>query len=172
MNEFVVCVDSNDKQIGLMEKMEAHKLGKLHRAFSVFIFNEKKEMLLQKRASIKYHSPNLWTNTCCSHPRENESIEDAASRRLVEEMGITCDTKEIFSFKYYVDFKDGLIENEYDHVRVGYYNGEVLPNNLEVDDYKWISLKEIKRDILDNPQIYTFWFKYIIENYSVKFENI
>ena len=164
--EKVVLVDINDNQIGLMPKMEAHRKGVLHRAFSVIIFNNDGEMLLQKRASTKYHTPNLWSNTCCSHQRENEDNISAGKRRLNEEMGFITQLYDFESFIYKVSFSNGLIEHEFDHILVGIYNG--LPNiNLdEVDEWKWISIDELVNDMKDNSEKYTAWFKIIINKYS------
>ncbi len=164
MKEIIICVDKNDNEVGHIEKMDAHIKGLLHRALSIFIFNEKNELLLQKRYSGKYHSPGLWTNTCCTHPNKDESTDDAAIRRLQEEMGFSCDLKEVFSFMYYIKFDNDLIEHEFDHVYFGRYSNEISINPLEVEDYKWISLDNIKVDLKTNPDNYTFWFKYIIEN--------
>ena len=170
MKEIIICVDKNDNEVGHVEKMEAHIKGLLHRALSIFVFNEKNELLLQKRYSGKYHSPGLWTNTCCTHPNKNESTDDAAIRRLQEEMGFSCELKEVFSFMYYIKFDNDLIEHEFDHVYFGRYSNEISINPLEVEDYKWISLDNIKVDLKKNPDNYTFWFKYIIENHIKEIE--
>ena len=170
MKEIIICVDKNDNEVGHIEKMDAHIKGLLHRALSIFIFNEKNELLLQKRYSGKYHSPGLWTNTCCTHPNKDERTDDAAIRRLQEEMGFSCDLKEVFSFMYYIKFDNDLIEHEFDHVYFGRYSNEISINPLEVEDYKWISLDNIKVDLKTNPDNYTFWFKYIIENHIKEIE--
>ena len=170
MKEIIICVDKNDNEVGHIEKMDAHIKGLLHRALSIFIFNEKNELLLQKRYSGKYHSPGLWTNTCCTHPNKDERTDDAAIRRLQEEMGFYCDLKEVFSFMYYIKFDNDLIEHEFDHVYFGRYSNEISINPLEVEDYKWISLDNIKVDLKTNPDNYTFWFKYIIENHIKEIE--
>lgn len=170
MKEIIICVDKNDNEVGHIEKMDAHVKGLLHRALSIFIFNEKNELLLQKRYSGKYHSPGLWTNTCCTHPNKDERTDDAAIRRLQEEMGFSCDLKEVFSFMYYIKFDNDLIEHEFDHVYFGRYSNEISINPLEVEDYKWISLDNIKVDLKTNPDNYTFWFKYIIENHIKEIE--
>ena len=164
--EKVVLVDINDNQIGLMPKMEAHRKGVLHRAFSVIIFNNDGEMLLQKRASTKYHTPNLWSNTCCSHQRDGESNFSAGKRRLEEEMGFMTELYEFSSFIYKVSFSNGLIEYEYDHVMLGVYNGKIDFNPDEVDDSKWISIDNLCDDIEINSDNYTAWFKIIINKYS------
>jgi isopentenyl-diphosphate Delta-isomerase len=138
--------------------MEAHVKGILHRAFSILVFNSNKELLLQKRERNKYHSPSLWTNTCCSHPRYGETLDEAVKRRLKEEMGFTCELKEVFSFIYKVEFENKLYEHEYDHVFLGYYEGEIVPNKHEVEDYKWITFDDLNIDLQTNPHNYTHWF--------------
>ena len=162
MNEIIVLVDENDNQIGTGEKMAVHRAGKLHRAFSVFVFNSKGEMLLQRRALTKYHSGGLWTNTCCSHPRPEEKTIDAAKRRLKEEMGFECELEEVDSFVYKTEF-EGLFEHEFDHVFVGKYEGEMGVDREEVEEYKWISLEDLYEDVKQNPQKYTSWFKIALE---------
>lgn len=161
--ERVILVDENDKAIGDMEKMEAHYKGKLHRAFSIFIFNSKNELLLQRRALEKYHSGGLWTNSCCSHPRVNEGLNEAAKRRLVEEMGIKTELKEVFSFIYYAKLDNNLTEYEYDHVFFGKYDEAPILNYYEAMEYKWISLEDLVEDIKVNSNEYTYWLKYSIE---------
>lgn len=158
--ELLILVDENDNEIGYEEKVRAHLgEGKLHRAFSIFIFNDKNELLLQKRNKEKMLWGEFWTNTCCSHPRKGESLEEATHRRLMEEMGFDCELKEIFRFPYQAKFKDVGSEKEIDHVFVGRYNGPVKPDPKEVADWKWISIKELKKDIEKNPDNYTPWFK-------------
>ena len=161
IEEQVILVNENDEQIGLMPKMEAHKKALLHRAFSVFIFNDKGELLLQQRASDKYHSPNLWTNTCCSHQRNGETNIEAGKRRLEEEMGFSCDIKEIFSFIYQAPFDNGLTEHEFDHVLLGNFEGEPKINTEEVASWKWMLLEDVKVDMVMHPEDYTEWFKII-----------
>ncbi|QXP74194.1 isopentenyl-diphosphate Delta-isomerase [Tenacibaculum sp. AHE15PA] len=163
MKEQVILVDEQDNQIGLMEKIEAHEKALLHRAFSVFVFNDKKELMLQQRAAEKYHSPLLWTNTCCSHQREGETNLAAGKRRLQEEMGFVCELKEVFSFIYKAPFDNGLTEHEFDHVMVGDFNGGPNINAEEVASYKWMTLEAVKKDIESNPKIYTAWFKIIFK---------
>lgn len=163
--EMVILVNENDEQIGLMPKMEAHEKAVLHRAFSVFIFNDKNELMLQQRALKKYHSPGLWTNTCCSHQRDGESSLEAGKRRLLEEMGFTADLKETTSFIYRAPFDNGLTEYEFDHILVGTYTDEPVLNTDEVADWKWMSLEKVKTDILENPGDYTAWFKIIFEKF-------
>ena len=159
MPEYVVLVDNKDNQIGLMEKQAAHVNPTLHRAFSIFVFNSKGEMLLQQRALTKYHTPGLWTNTCCSHPRDGESLQQATKRRLMEEMGMECDLKEVFSFIYKADVMQGLIEHEFDHVFVGTTDVTPIINREEVESYKYETIENIKKDIEKNPANYTAWFK-------------
>ena len=161
----VILVDVNDNQIGLMPKLEAHEKGVLHRAFSVFIFNNNGELMLQKRALTKYHSPGLWTNTCCSHQREGESNIYSAKRRLTEEMGFVTELHEKTSFIYKARFDNGLIEHELDHIIVGNYNKSPIINSFEVDSWKWMSMEDIKNNIKDHPNNYTAWFKIIFEKY-------
>lgn len=163
--EHVILVDENDNQIGLMPKMEAHEKALLHRAFSVFIFNDKNELMLQQRAAHKYHSPKLWTNTCCSHQRDGETNLEAGKRRLKEEMGFVTDLQEKTSFIYKAPFENGLTEHELDHIMVGYYNEEPHLNKDEVASWKWMSLEDVKSDIARNPQYYTAWFKIIFEKF-------
>lgn len=163
--EKVILVNEQDEQIGLMEKIEAHEKALLHRAFSVFVFNDKNELMIQQRAHSKYHSPGLWTNTCCSHQREGESNIEAGKRRLQEEMGFCTELKETISFIYKAPFDNGLTEHEFDHILVGEYQGEPVLNPEEVESWKWVSLEDIKNDIAINPQFYTEWFKIIFEKY-------
>ncbi|WP_178984591.1 isopentenyl-diphosphate Delta-isomerase [Winogradskyella helgolandensis] len=165
IEEQVILVDENDNKIGLMPKMEAHEKALLHRAFSVFIFNNKNELMLQQRAMHKYHTPGLWTNTCCSHQRDGESNLEAGKRRLQEEMGFVTDLEEKTSFIYKAPFDNGLTEHEYDHVMVGYYNDNPNINPDEVASWKWMSLEAVKTDIAQNPQFYTAWFKIIFEKF-------
>ena len=162
MQERVILVDRLDREIGTEEKLKAHREGKLHRAFSVFIFNAKGELLLQKRSETKYHSGGLWTNTCCSHPRPAESHYGAARRRLNEEMGFDCELTELFSFIYHTKLENNLFEHELDRVFVGNYDGHPIPNPDEVDDWKWINIDSLKRAIGENPDHYTYWFKLIL----------
>ena len=163
--EQVILVNQNDEQIGLMPKLQAHKEALLHRAFSVFILNDKNEVMLQQRAADKYHSPLLWTNTCCSHQRNGENNISAGKRRLQEEMGFQVDLKELFSFIYKAPFDNGLTEHELDHVMVGYSNQDPNINREEVEAWKWMSLEAIKQDMKDHPESYTAWFKIIFEKF-------
>ena len=142
-----------------MEKIEAHEKGLLHRAFSVFIFNEQGEMLLQQRAPGKYHSPNLWTNACCSHPAPGEEVSAAAHRRLKEEMGFDTELEKAFAFTYRAEFENGLTEHEFDHVFVGRYNGPVNPDPLEVSRYRYLNLRELRKELQEQPGLFTEWFK-------------
>ena len=159
MSDLIILVDENDKQIGTEEKLKAHQNANLHRAFSIFVFNDKGQLLLQQRALNKYHSAGLWTNTCCSHPRPDEETINAAHRRLKEEMGFDCELVEIFSFKYKTVFDNGLTENEFDHVFLGTYNNNPIPNLLEANAYKWVDIKWLEQDIKNNETIYTVWLK-------------
>ncbi|HRX10801.1 MAG TPA: isopentenyl-diphosphate Delta-isomerase [Draconibacterium sp.] len=156
--DYVILVDANDNEIGAMQKMEAHRKALLHRAISVFICNLNGEWLLQKRASGKYHSKGLWTNTSCSHPFPGESNSDAANRRLMEEMGLKTDLAEIFSFTYKEPLDNELTEHEFDHVFFGITDDKPIINPDEVEDWKYISYNELKADILKNPGNYTVWF--------------
>ena len=169
--EHVVLVDENDQQIGLMEKMEAHEKGLLHRAFSVFIFNDENQLLLQQRAKDKYHSGGLWTNTCCSHPREGESLLDAGKRRLHEEMGFSCPIETVFSFIYKAELDNNLIEHELDHVLIGNYNEAPKPNPDEVMDWKYVDLEWVVEDMKANPENYTAWFRIVFDNVKGHFLN-
>ncbi len=163
--ENVILVNQNDEQIGLMPKLEAHEKAVLHRAFSVFVLNNKNEIMLQQRAQQKYHSPLLWTNTCCSHQREGETNIQAGSRRLYEEMGFETELKELFHFIYKAPFDNGLTEHELDHVMIGYYNDEPTINTDEVENWKWMSIVEVQNDMQLHPEIYTVWFKIIFDQF-------
>ena len=171
VEEQVILVDENDNQIGLMPIMEAHEKALLHRAFSVFTFNDKGELLLQQRAADKYHSPLLWTNTCCSHQRNGETSLEAGKRRLQEEMGFTCELEEVFSFIYKAPFDNGLTEHELDHVMIGYYNEDPIINREEVEAFKWMTLEEVKVDMELNPALYTAWFTIIFKEYYTRLVN-
>ena len=161
--EYVILVDAMDEPVGTMEKMEAHEKALLHRAFSIFVFNDDGQMMLQQRALSKYHSPGLWTNTCCSHPRPGESLEEATSRRIVEEMGFTCEMREVLSFIYKAPFDDGLTEHELDHVFIGTYNEDPEINSDEVAAWMWVEVDEILADVNENPENYTVWFKIALD---------
>ena len=161
--EYVILVDENDRQIGLMEKQAAHIEPHLHRAFSIFIFTSKGELLMQQRALSKYHSPGLWTNTCCSHPRDGETLAEATSRRLLEEMGMTCDMHEVYTFIYKAPVGQGLTEHEFDHVWIGQSDAIPQINRDEVESWKYMSLSELSEDIKEHPEIYTEWFKITFE---------
>lgn len=165
IEEQVILVNEKDEQIGLMPKLEAHEKGVLHRAFSVFVLNSKNELMLQQRAWHKYHSPGLWTNTCCSHQRDGESNIKAGMRRLQEEMGFTTHLKESVSFIYKAPFDNGLTEHEFDHVLIGYYAHDPVINTDEVEAWKWMDMEEVRRDIKKQPNLYTEWFKIIFEKF-------
>ena len=167
MEEHVILVDENDHVLGTMPKMEAHLQNKLHRAFSVFIFNSNNELLIHQRAAEKYHSANLWTNTCCSHQRPNENNIEAAERRLEEEMGMQAENLvDKFHFIYQVKLENDLYEHELDHVLVGVSNEDPTPNPNEAQDYRWINIDDLKKEIEQKPEDFTFWFKKIIAEYS------
>lgn len=166
--EHVILVDHEDNEIGTMEKMQAHREAKLHRAFSVFVFNSNYELMLHKRADHKYHSGGLWTNTCCSHPRPGETSENAAHRRLVEEMGFDCEISKKFHFTYCRQLDNELTENELDHVFTGIFEGTPSLNPEEVGDWRWINQEELYQSIETEPEIYTEWFKIIVLEYGEK----
>ena len=169
--EFLVLVDENNKQWGKLEKLLVHQLGLLHRAFSIFIFNTKGELLLQQRADDKYHSAGLWTNACCSHPRFGEEISEAVSRRLEEEMGMSCETEFAFSFIYKVAFENGLIEHENDHVYFGVTDDIPKPKSAEVKDWKYISFAELQQNINQHPYNYSEWMKICMSRVISHFDN-
>ncbi len=160
-SNYVILVNENDVQIGTMEKIEAHKKGELHRAYSIFVFNSKKELLLQRRALNKYHSGGLWTNTCCSHPQPVEKLINSAHIRLNEEMGFDCDLKNVFHFIYKNKLDNELSEHELDHVFIGYYDQAPEVNIKEVMEWKYMPLNEIKQSMKLNPELYTAWFKIV-----------
>ncbi|MDO5615450.1 MAG: isopentenyl-diphosphate Delta-isomerase [Cruoricaptor ignavus] len=166
MEEQVVLVSETDEILGLMGKMQAHENGILHRAFSVFLFNDFGEMLLQKRAECKYHSPGKWTNATCSHPRIGETYQQAAERRLQEELGITTTITEKFHFIYKADVGDGLWEHELDYVFIGKYNGDFNLNEDEVAEIRYISMEDLDKEMTENPEHFTEWFKIILEKYK------
>ena len=162
--EEVILVDNQDRPIGIMEKMEAHQSGgKLHRAFSVFVFNQNNELLLQRRALSKYHSGGLWTNTCCSHPRPGEDTIEAGKRRIEEELGFKCNPEEVFTFIYKAPLDNETTEYEFDHVLIGRYDGELHLNHDEVDSIKWLKLSEINILMNEHPKDFTVWFKIAFE---------
>jgi len=169
MEEQVILVNERDEKIGLMPKLEAHQKGILHRAFSIFVFNDNNELMLQQRALNKYHSPGLWTNTCCSHQRDGETSLEAGKRRLEEEMGFITPLKETESFIYKAPFDNGLTEHELDHILVGNYNGVPEINQAEVASWKWMTLEQIQKDMQINPDDYTAWFKIIIDKFHQNF---
>lgn len=166
MEEFVVLVNPQDEVLGLMEKQQAHVNGLLHRAFSVFVFNDKGEMLLQKRAAGKYHSPNQWTNAVCSHPRENETYQEGAERRLNEELGIKANLTEKFNFIYKADVGNNLWEHELDYVFTTVYNGDYYLNEEEVSEIRFITMEDLDQEMKSNPENFTEWFKIILKEYK------
>lgn len=161
---FIPLVDDTDVIIGHQEKLLVHELGLLHRAFSILVYNNNGELLIHQRAHGKYHSPGLWTNTCCGHPNKDEDMETAVHRRLQEEMGFDCVLNYSFTFRYRASFDNGLIENEIDHVYVGVYDGEFFVNPDEVAAYKWLSKAEAKTQVNANPELFTVWFKEIVNH--------
>ncbi len=164
----VILVDKDDREVGVMEKMEAHRKGILHRAFSVFIFNDDNQLMLQQRALHKYHSPGLWSNTCCSHPFPEEPVEEAAHRRLQEEMGFDVELKKAFTFTYKAELDQGMTEHELDHVLIGNYNDEPSINQEEVAAWNWVDLEELIEDMDSNPENYTVWFRIIFKEFRKK----
>ncbi len=168
MEEQVILVDTNDQAVGLMPKMEAHEKGVLHRAFSVFILNDKNQLMLQQRALHKYHSPGLWTNTCCSHQRDGEDNISAGKRRLQEEMGFETELSEVTSFIYKAPFDNGLTEHELDHIMIGHHNDAPDVNPEEVANWKWMALEAVRDDIMHHPEHYTAWFIIIFEQFFEK----
>ena len=170
---FVILVNERDEPVGVMEKIEAHKRGgTLHRAFSILVFNDKGELMLQLRSKKKYHAGGLWTNTVCSHPRPGEDTLSAAHRRLKEEMGFDTELREIGSFIYRADVGNGLTEYEYDHVLIGFYNGLPKPNPEEADGWKWMDFSAVMEDVKKSPQIYTPWFRILLERFGKKIERM
>jgi isopentenyl-diphosphate delta-isomerase len=165
MRKKVILVDEFDRMVGMEEKMKAHEKGLLHRAFSVFVVNEQDELLLQQRAGNKYHSPGLWTNTCCSHPAPGEDLRQSAEKRLREEMGFSCALTWLFKFTYKISFDNKLTEHEVDHVFLGRYHAQPVPNPSEVAEWRWESFDTLKRDMIENPQQYTFWFRHVFERF-------
>ncbi|MGH9929724.1 MAG: isopentenyl-diphosphate Delta-isomerase [Pyrinomonadaceae bacterium] len=163
MLEEVILVDENDRIVGKAEKIAAHLNGNLHRAFSVFVFDESGRLLVQKRAPTKYHSANLWSNTCCSHPRPGETTNEAAQRRLKEEMGFTCELKEVCNLIYKVQLDNNLFEHEFDHILVGTFDGVPQPDKSEVDDWRWIEIKNLVDEVRVYPHRYSYWLRVLIK---------
>jgi isopentenyl-diphosphate delta-isomerase len=157
--EKVILVDENDRELGTEEKERAHREGRLHRAFSVFVFDARGRLLLQRRSRTKYHSAGLWTNTCCSHPRPGERVEAAALRRLREEMGIECELRSVFPLLYRAELEGGMTEHEYDHVLVGECGRDPAPDPDEVDDWAWVDAAEVRREVAEAPERFTHWFR-------------
>lgn len=171
MEELVILVDQDDRETGVMEKIQAHREALLHRAFSVFVFNSKGELMLQQRALGKYHSPGLWTNTCCSHPRPGEETEAAAHRRLHEEMGFDCTLTKIFHFTYIAPFDNNLTEHEVDHVFVGFSDTLPVINPEEVESYRFATLDDISVEMAENPELFTVWFQIAFERVAEYYLN-
>lgn len=157
--DHVILVDNDDNQVGIMEKIQAHEQGLLHRAFSVFLFDSRGHMLLQQRALDKYHSAGLWSNTCCSHPRPGEGLPQAAARRLFEEMGISCPVTKCFSFVYRAALDNGLTEYEYDHVFTGVFDGVPVVNPQEVRDWRYADPEQVMEEIKTVPYKFSYWFR-------------
>ncbi|MDX6269806.1 MAG: isopentenyl-diphosphate Delta-isomerase [Acidobacteriota bacterium] len=157
--EQVILVDEHDRELGASEKLAAHSAGRLHRAFSIFVFNSEGQLLLQRRAKAKYHSGGLWSNTCCGHPRPDESTAAAARRRLREEMNFDCELRAAFEFVYRAEFANELIEHEYDHVFVGEFDGAFVADESEVEEWKWMTPGELRRDVRERPEEYTYWLR-------------
>jgi isopentenyl-diphosphate delta-isomerase len=170
MRQEVILVNEFDCAVGTEEKIKAHEKGLLHRAFSVFIINGKHELLLQKRSSSKYHSPGLWTNTCCSHPVPGEDLQSSAEKRLVEEMGFTCSLSWSFKFIYKTSFENKLTEHELDHVFIGKCNAKPIPNPDEVEDWQWVDIDFLKLDVHNHPDKYTFWLRYVYDRFYLHYE--
>lgn len=169
LEDEIILVDEKDNEIGHLSKLEVHQKGLLHRAFSILVFNSEGEVLIQKRAQNKYHSANLWTNTCCSHPKKGETTEEAVHRRLQEEMGFDCTLNFAYKFIYKTELENDLIEHEFDHVYIGEFNGEIHPNYSEISDYKWIKLSDLRNEILFSPEKYTYWFRLIVNEHLKSF---
>ncbi len=165
MNNKVILVDYFDNELGEEDKIIAHVNGNLHRAFSVFVVNNQDELLLQQRALHKYHSPGLWSNTCCSHPALGMSLITEAKNRLSEEMGFTCHLQKLFDFVYKTEFSNGLTEHEFDHVFLGFYESDPQPNEDEVNDWSWRNIHDLKEEITGMPELYTFWFRHVYERF-------
>ena len=161
--EQLILVDADDRELGVGEKMQVHRAGALHRAFSVFIFDGRGRLLLQKRAPVKYHSAGLWSNTACGHPRPGEATRAAARRRLREEMGFDCELREAFEFVYRAELDGALVEHEYDHVFVGTHDGDPAPDPSEVEEWRWVSMGELRRGLREEPQLYSRWLKLAVE---------
>jgi isopentenyl-diphosphate delta-isomerase len=160
--EQLILVDAEDRELGAGEKLQTHLEGALHRAFSIFVFDAEKRLLLQKRAQTKYHSGGLWSNTACGHPRPGETTLAAAHRRLREEMGFDCELHQAFGFLYRKELDGGLVEHEYDYVFVGRFDGEPLPDAIEVEAWRWLSMKRLRRDLLERPRQYSYWLSLAI----------
>lgn len=170
--ERVILVDENDTQIGLADKLDAHRRAELHRAFSIFVFNDKKELLLQQRAAVKYHAANSWANTCCGHPRLGENVDNAAHRRLREELGFDCELKEVFSFVYKIKLDKDMWEHEFLHVFIGIRNdegGEVFPNPEEVQNVRWADVSTVRQALKESPETFAPWFPLSFEKAAESF---
>jgi isopentenyl-diphosphate delta-isomerase len=169
--EQLILVDAEDRELGIGDKLQAHRDGALHRAFSVFIFDAEKRLLLQKRALTKYHSGGLWSNTACGHPRPGEATISAAHRRLREEMGFDCELYQAFEFLYRKELDNRLVEHEYDHVFIGEFKGEPQPDAAEVEEWRWLSMKELRRALLERPGEYSYWLSVAVNRVEWKLLN-
>jgi len=163
MEERVILVDAKNRKLGTMEKLQAHREGILHRAFSIFIFNKKGEMLVHKRAQGKYHCGGLWTNACCSHPRPDETMEEGLSRKLKQEMGFDTELAKAFDFTYRAELENGLIEYEFDEVFIGHYDATIQPNPQEVEEWKYADMDILRKEIRKNPELFTPWFRMLFD---------
>lgn len=161
--EQLILVDAQDRELGVKEKLQAHIEGALHRAVSIFVFDAEKRLLLQRRALAKYHSGGLWSNTACGHPRPGETTLEAAHRRLLEEMGFDCELRRAFDFLYRAELENRLVEHEYDHVFVGEFGGEPAPDSAEVEDWRWVSMKQLRRDLSKRPHEYSYWLSVAVK---------
>lgn len=164
--EQLILVDAEDRELGVSDKLQAHLTGTLHRAFSIFVFDKRKQLLIQKRALTKYHSGGLWSNTVCGHPRPGENTIDAAHRRLKEEMGFDCELYLIFNFLYRAEMSNRLIEHEYDHVFVGSFDGEPHPETQEVAAWRWISKPDLESDLREHPEKYSYWLRVAVNRHE------
>ena len=170
-SEHLILVDEYDQELGVEEKLKTHQEGKLHRAFSIFVFDDDGRLLLQKRARTKYHSAGLWSNTCCGHPRPGEPTLAAAHRRLGEEMNFSCELRKFFDFQYHAELENNLIENEYDHVFIGKFSGAPIPEKEEVEDWKWIEMIDLRQDLRRRPDEYSYWLRQALERSEWRFLN-
>lgn len=163
----LILVDDADREIGTGEKMQVHREGRLHRAFSIFVFDRRGRMLMQRRAATKYHSAGLWSNTCCGHPRSGESVVESGQRRLMEEMGFSCELRPVSSFVYRAEVGNGLVENEFDHVLFGRYDADPQPDAREVMQWAWLAYPDLLHDVGHRPEAYSTWLRVMLPSESV-----